>query len=54
MAQFIDVGDFFFVEGDSLNQRALLDDICVEIVPPGYPGIAQVVVSTNDETTTRK
>ena len=53
VAQFIDVGDFFFVEGDAPNQQPLLNDICVEVVPPGYPGIAQVIVSTNDETATR-
>ena len=53
MAQFIDVGDFFFVEGDAPNQQPLLNDICVEIVPQGYPGVAQVVVSTTDGTATR-
>ena len=53
VAQFIDVGDFFFVEGDAPNQQLLLNDICVEIVPQGYPGVAQVVVSTTDGTATR-
>ena len=53
MAQFIDSGDFSFIEGDAQNQRPLLDDICVEIVPPGFPGRAQVVVSTTDASAIR-
>jgi hypothetical protein len=53
VAQFIDSSDFLFVEGDAPNQRPLLDDVCVEIVPPGFPGIAQVNVFTADATTTR-
>ena len=53
VAQFIDSGDFSFIEGDAPNQRPLLDDICVEIVPPGFPGIAEVVVSTTDASAIR-
>ena len=53
VAQFIDSGDFLFVEGDAPNQRPLLDDICIEIVPPGFPGIAQVVVSITDASAIR-
>ena len=54
MAQFIDAIDLIFREGDSPNFLSLNnDDICVEIAPPGYPGIAQVTVSTTDNSATR-
>ena len=54
VAQFIDVVDLIFREGDSPNLLQLFDDeICVELVPPGYPGVAQVMVNTTDDSATR-
>ena len=54
VAQFIDTIDLIFREGDSPNQLPLVnDELCVEVVPPGYPGVVQVTVDTTDDSATR-
>lgn len=53
-AEFIDAVDLIFREGDSPNQLPLInDELCVEILPPGYPGVVQVAVNTADDSATR-
>ena len=54
VAQIVDPVNLIFVEGDSPNERSLNNSLCVEIVPPGFPGFAQVTVSAFDELATRK
>ena len=55
VAQIMSPDNLFIIEGDSPNVQTLDDgELCVEIVPSGFPGFAQVTVSASDDSATRK